>query len=78
MFSEHQNGGVEFLANEFPSVGEIKKDVQLYELQRDNQLYLSEGKNLNTHQVTEDSYLSVLLASDRNLVEKDNENLSAL
>jgi len=40
MFGEHPNGGmtkidshnVEFLEDEFSSVGEIKKDLNLYEL----------------------------------------------
>ena len=41
MYREHPNGGmteiesrnVDFLEDEFPSVGEIKKDLDLYELQ---------------------------------------------
>jgi len=41
MFEEHPNGGmteidscnVEFLWDEFPSIGEIKNDLNLYELQ---------------------------------------------
>ena len=41
MYREHPNGGVteieshnvDFLEDEFPSVGEIKKDLELYELQ---------------------------------------------
>jgi len=41
MYGEHPNGGmtkiksrnVDFLENEFPSIGEIKKDLELYELQ---------------------------------------------
>ena len=40
MYGEHLNGGmieiesrnVDFLKNEFPSIGEIKKDLELYEL----------------------------------------------
>jgi len=41
---EHPNGGVmevdsynvDFLKDEFPSIGKIKKDVQLFELHHDN------------------------------------------
>jgi len=40
MYGEHPNGGmteiesrnVDFLEDEFPSIGEIKKDLELYEL----------------------------------------------
>ena len=40
MYEEHPNGGmieidsrnVDFLENKFPTIGEVKKDVQLYEL----------------------------------------------
>jgi len=40
MYGEHPNGGmieiescnVDFLEDEFPSIGEIKKDFKLYEL----------------------------------------------
>ena len=60
-YKEHLNGGttdddslnVEFIKNEFPSIGEIKKDVELYELQQDLQTSLDEGKDLNSHQVNE-------------------------
>ena len=60
MFEEHLNGGImeidsrniEFLDDEFPRVGEIKKDLKLYELQQNGLLSLGEGKNLNTYRVT--------------------------
>ena len=59
MYGEHSNGGmkevdsrnVDFLEDEFPSLGEVKKDTQFYELQHD--LTLSEGENLYTNRVTE-------------------------
>ena len=43
MYREHPNGGmtkikshnVEFLEDEFSNIGEIKKDLELYELQQD-------------------------------------------
>ena len=65
MYGEHPNGGVtevdshnvEFLEDEFPSIGEIKQDKALYELPPNDQLSLSEGEDLNTHCVTEDSLL---------------------
>jgi len=49
MFGEHPNGGmkevnfrnVDFLEDEFPSIGEVKKDLPLYELQQD--VSLGEG-----------------------------------
>jgi len=45
MYGQHSNGGmieiesrnVDFLDDEFPSIGEIKKDLKLYELQQDLQ-----------------------------------------
>jgi len=56
MYEEHPNGGmteiksrnVDFLEDEFPSVGEIKKDLKLYELQQDIQPSLGEGEDLNS------------------------------
>jgi len=51
MFGEHPKRGmtevdshnVNFVKDEFPSVGEIKQDLQLYELQLDTELSLCEG-----------------------------------
>ena len=62
MYGKHPNGGiteidscnVDFLEDEFLSIGEIKKDLELYELQQDLQPSLSEGEDLNSRQVTED------------------------
>jgi len=62
MYGEHPNGGmedrdshnVEFLEVEFPSIGEIKKDLELYELQQDLQPSLGEREHLNSLQVIED------------------------
>jgi len=63
MYGEHPNSGmkeldsrnVEFLEDEFPSIGEAKKDSSLYELQQD--VSLDEGEDLYTHRVTEDDRL---------------------
>lgn len=67
MFGEHPNGGmtkidsryVEFLEDELPSVGKIKNNLKLYKLQPDDPPSLGEGKNLHTHNVTENSALPV-------------------
>jgi len=61
MLGEHPNGGmmevdsrnIDFLEDEFPSIGEIKQDLQLYELQLDTELSLGEGENVIPQQVTE-------------------------
>ena len=63
IYREHPNGGmkevdsrnVDFLEDEFPSLGEVKKDSQLYELQQD--LTLGEGEDLYTNRVTESDRL---------------------
>jgi len=52
MYREHPNGGmteiesrnVDFLEDEFPSIGEIKKDLKLYKLQQDLQPSLGGGR----------------------------------
>ena len=61
IYREHPNGSinevdscnVDFLENEFPSIDEVKKDLQLYELQQ--HLSLGEGEDLYTCRVIEDS-----------------------
>jgi len=53
MYGRHLNGdvpksnssNVDFLEDEFSSIGEIRKDLQLYELHLDNELSLSLGEN---------------------------------
>ena len=62
MYGEHPNGGmteidsrnVDFLEDEFSTIGEVKKDVELFELQPDIQPSFGEGENLDSNQVTED------------------------
>jgi len=76
MYSEHPNGGmiemnshnIKFLEDEFPSIGEIKQDMTLYELPPNDRLSLSEGEDLNTHHVTEDSPLLLFERNDELLV----------
>ena len=56
IYMEHHNGSmiviyfhnVNFLKDEFPSIGKIKKYLKLYKLQQYLQLSLSEGKDLNS------------------------------
>jgi len=51
MYREHTNGGitennshnVDFLKDDFPSIGEIKKDLKLYELHQDLQPLFGKG-----------------------------------
>jgi len=62
MYGEYPNGGtmemkccnVDFLEDEFRSIGEIKKDVELYESWQDIRPSLGEGHDLNSHQAIED------------------------
>jgi len=61
MYKEHPNSGmieiefrnVNFLEDEFPSISEIKKDLELYELQQAVQPSLGKEEDLNSRQVTE-------------------------
>ena len=53
--TEVDSRNVDFLDDEFPSIGEIKTDLMLYDLSLDDQLSLSEWENMNTHRVIEDS-----------------------
>jgi len=54
MYHKHLNGGVmkinssnvNFLNDEFPIIGEIKKDLKLYPLRQDLQLSIGEGEDL--------------------------------
>ena len=63
IYGEHPNGSmkevysrnVDFLEDELPNIGEVKKDSQLYELQQD--LSLREGEDLYTNRVTKSDHL---------------------
>ena len=76
MYSEHPNDrmtevdsrNVEFLEDEFPSIGEIKQAIALYELPLDDHLSLGEGEDLNTHRITEDS-----IRDEQLLVNQENQ-----
>ena len=67
---EINSNNVELLKNEFPSVGEIKKDLSLYELQQDDLLSLSERENINTHRATKDSVIPVFGRDDKTMLPK--------
>jgi len=49
--TEIESRNIDFLEDEFPSIVEIKKDLELYELQQDLQPSLNEGEDLNSYQV---------------------------
>ncbi|KAL9232198.1 hypothetical protein vseg_007334 [Gypsophila vaccaria] len=69
MYGEHPNGGmtemdsrnVDFLDDEFPVIGEIRKDLELCKLQ---QLYLGEGREFSTLGVIKDSLIATNDAND--------------
>jgi len=75
MFGEHQNGrmteidssNVVFFEDEFPSVGEINQDLQLYELRLNPGLSLGKGGNVVPQQLTEDR---------THMLQREVENLS--
>ena len=60
MYGEHPSGGmkeidsrnVDFLEDEFPTIGEVKQDLQLYEVQLN--LPLGDGEDMYTNRITED------------------------
>ena len=68
--TEINSNNVELLKNEFLSVGEIKSDLPLYELQQDDLLSLGEGENINTHRTIEDSVIPVSGRDDNRMVPK--------
>jgi len=80
MFGEHPDGGmtevdscnVDFLEDEFLSIGEIKKDLALYELPLDDQLSLGEGENRDTRPIIED--ITPLIRRDDELLSHSRES----
>ena len=73
MYEEHPNGGmkevdsrnVDFLEDEFPSIGGVKKDSSLYELQQN--VSLGEGEDLYTNRITEDDRLFLVNSDSRSV-----------
>jgi len=65
MYGKYPNGGmteidshnVNFLEDEFSTIGGIKKDTKLYELHQDIQACFGEGKNLHSNQVTKTAHI---------------------
>jgi len=81
MYGEHPDGGmteinshkVDFLEDEFPTIGEIKKDVELFELQIDIQPPFGERENLDSNQVIEHGMPPLSERNGRNLSTQENE-----
>jgi len=81
MHGEHPNGGmteidsrnVDFLKNEFPTIGEFKKDVELFELQQNIQPSFGEGESLDSNQVTEDGMPPLSEGNEEDLPAQENE-----
>jgi len=52
MYEEHPNGGmlkINLCNVSSTRISEVKKDLELYELQQDFQPFLGEGEDLNSH-----------------------------
>ena len=81
MYGEHPNGGmteidsrnVDFLEDEFPTIGEVMEDIELFELQQDIQPSFGEGENLNFYQVTEDGMSPLSERNGGELSTQENE-----
>ena len=55
MLTEKESHNVDFIENDFPTI-EVKKSLELYELQEEATQYLSEGRELQAHlEITKDS-----------------------
>ena len=81
MYAEHPNDGmieidsrnVDFLEDEFPAIDEVKKDIELFELQQNIQPSFGEGENLGSNQVTEDGMPPLHEGNEGDLSAQDNE-----
>jgi len=81
IYEKHPNGSiteidsrnVDFLENVFLSIGEIRKDLELYELQQDLQASFGKGEDLNSRQATEDCKPPLLEMHEGNLSAQRNE-----
>ena len=61
MLTETESHNVDFIENDFPTI-EVKKSLELYELQEEATQYLSEGRELQAHlEITKDSGSAYLL-----------------
>ena len=55
MLTETESHNIDFIENDFPTI-EVKKSLELYELQEEATQYLSEGRELQAHlEITKDS-----------------------
>jgi len=81
MYGEHPNGGmieinshnINFLEDEFPTIGEVRKDVELFELQQNIQPSFSEGENMNFNKLTENGMHPLLEGNEGDLSTQENE-----
>lgn len=81
MYREHLNGGmtkiksynVDFLEDKFTSIAEIKKELDLYELEEDIQPSLGEGEELNSDKVIEDGATSLSNMDGGGLSPQEND-----
>jgi len=64
---------IDSLKDEFPTIGEIKKDVQLFELQHEIQPSFGMGENLNSNQVTEDGTPPLFDSNGGDLFAQENK-----
>ena len=61
MLTETELHKVDFIENDFPTI-EVKKSLELYELQEEATQYLSEGRELQAHlEITKDNGSAYLL-----------------
>ena len=67
---------VDYLEDDFHITGEIKKYIELYELQQDIQPSFHEDENLNSNQVIKDDALPLSESNDKDLSAQENKALS--
>ena len=70
--TEIDSRNVDFLEDEFPTIGEVKKDVELFELQQNIQPSFGEGENLDSNQVIEDGMPSLFEGNGGDLSAQEN------
>ena len=81
MYEDQPNGGitkinshnVDFHEDELPTIGEVKKDVELFELQQNIRPSFGEGENLDSNQVTEDGMPPLSKGNMGDLSAQENE-----
>jgi len=71
--TEIDSRNVDFLNDEFLTISEVKKDVELFELQQNIQPSFSEGENLDSNQVIKDGMPPLSKGNGRDLPVQENE-----